>query len=167
MKKNDKSCGNQFLEHIRQTEQGIWNEKCGKHKLEYLQFFNILNQYLENICCTRTFSVHNKNKKNRDRLSVGLVGKKLQIFFLFFFFFFGLEGFWEQQCWLYPWLLYSNTHHSPESFTHLKTGWAQDAWLQRSCENWYFHLDISRWHKYILVNLQKTFKLLHLGQFTS
>ena len=44
-----------------------------------------------------------------------------------------------------PRLLYSSTHHSPESFTHLKTGWAQDAWLQCSFENWYFHLDISRW----------------------
>ena len=42
-------------------------------------------------------------------------------------------------------LLYSCTHHSPESFTHLKTGWAEDAWLQWSYENWYFHLDISRW----------------------
>ena len=44
-----------------------------------------------------------------------------------------------------PRLLYSGTHHSPESFTHLKTGWAQDAWLQWLYENWYFHLDISRW----------------------
>ena len=35
-----------------------------------------------------------------------------------------------------PSLLYSSTHHSPESFTHLKTGWAQDAWLQWSYENW-------------------------------
>ena len=43
-----------------------------------------------------------------------------------------------------PRLLYSNTHHSPESFAHLKAGWAQDAWLQLSYENWYFHLDISR-----------------------
>ena len=44
-----------------------------------------------------------------------------------------------------PRLLYSSTHHSPERFTHLKTGWAQDAWLQWSYENCYFHLDISRW----------------------
>ena len=44
-----------------------------------------------------------------------------------------------------PILLYSSTHHSPESFTNLKTVWAQDAWLQWSYENWYFHLDISRW----------------------
>ena len=44
-----------------------------------------------------------------------------------------------------PRLLYSITHHSPESFTHLKTGWAQDAWLQWSHQNWHFHLDISRW----------------------
>ena len=29
---------------------------------------------------------------------------------------------------------------------HLKTGWAQDAWFQLSYENWYLHLDISRWH---------------------
>ena len=41
-----------------------------------------------------------------------------------------------------PRLLYSSTHHSPESFTHLKTGWAQDAWLQWLYD---FHLDISRW----------------------
>ena len=33
-----------------------------------------------------------------------------------------------------PRLLYGSTHHSPESFTHLKTGWAQDAWLQWSYE---------------------------------
>ena len=39
------------------------------------------------------------------------------------------------------------THHSPESFTHLKTGWAQDAWLQWSYKRWYFHLYISHWHK--------------------
>ena len=44
-----------------------------------------------------------------------------------------------------PRLLYSSTHHSSESFTHLQTGWAQDAWLQWSYENWYFHLDIYRW----------------------
>ena len=44
-----------------------------------------------------------------------------------------------------PRLLYCSTHHFPESFTQLKTGWAQDAWLQWSYENWYFHLDISRW----------------------
>ena len=43
-----------------------------------------------------------------------------------------------------PRLLYSSTRHSPESFTHLKTGWTHDAWLQWSYENWYFHLDISR-----------------------
>ena len=29
--------------------------------------------------------------------------------------------------------------------THLKTGWAQDAWLQWTYENWYIHLDTSRW----------------------
>ena len=40
-----------------------------------------------------------------------------------------------------PRLLYSSTHHSSESFIHLTTGWAQDAWLQWSQENWYFHLD--------------------------
>ena len=44
-----------------------------------------------------------------------------------------------------PRLLYSSTHQSSESFIHLKTGWAQDAWLQWLYENWYFHLDISRW----------------------
>ena len=44
-----------------------------------------------------------------------------------------------------PRLLYSSTHRSPESFAHLKTGWVQGTWLQWSYENWYFHLDISRW----------------------
>ena len=44
-----------------------------------------------------------------------------------------------------PWSLYSSTHHFPESFTHLTTGWAQDAWLQWSYEKWYFHRDIGRW----------------------
>ena len=44
-----------------------------------------------------------------------------------------------------PRLLYSSTHHSPDSFTHLKTGWAHDTLLQWSYENWYYHLDISRW----------------------
>ena len=44
-----------------------------------------------------------------------------------------------------PRLLYSSTHHSPESFIPIKTDWAQHAWLQWSHENWYFHLDISRW----------------------
>ena len=34
-----------------------------------------------------------------------------------------------------PRLLYGSTHHSPERFTHLKTGWAQNAWLQWSYEN--------------------------------
>ena len=46
-----------------------------------------------------------------------------------------------------PRLLYSSTHHSSESFIPLKTDWAQDAWLQWSHENWYFHLDISRWRQ--------------------
>ena len=45
-----------------------------------------------------------------------------------------------------PRLCYSSASYSPESFTHLKTGWAHDAWLQWLHENWYFHLDISRWH---------------------
>ena len=44
-----------------------------------------------------------------------------------------------------PKLLYSSTHHSPDSFIHLKTGWAQDGWLQWPYENWYFHLDTSCW----------------------
>ena len=44
-----------------------------------------------------------------------------------------------------PRLLYSSTHHSSESFTHLEIGWAQDAWLLWLYENWYYHLDISRW----------------------
>ena len=47
-----------------------------------------------------------------------------------------------------PRLLYSSTHNSPESFTHLKTGWAQDAWLQWSYEICYFHLDTSPWLLY-------------------
>ena len=61
--------------------------------------------------------------------------------FPIFFFFFGLEGFRGQplgpsnHVGFTPRLLYSRTHHSPESFTHLKTGWAQDAWLQWSYEN--------------------------------
>ena len=44
-----------------------------------------------------------------------------------------------------PRLLYNSTPHSPESYTCLKTAWAQYVWLQWSFENWYFHLDISRW----------------------
>ena len=43
-------------------------------------------------------------------------------------------------------LLYSSTHHhSPESIIDLRTGWAQDTWLQWLYENWYLHLDMSRW----------------------
>ena len=34
-----------------------------------------------------------------------------------------------------PILLYRSTQHSPESFTHPKTDWAQDSWLQWSYEN--------------------------------
>ena len=55
-----------------------------------------------------------------------------------------------------PILLYSSTHHSPECFIHLKTGWAQDAWLQWSYENWYFHLDISRWRNSTLIRINMT-----------
>ena len=44
-----------------------------------------------------------------------------------------------------PRLLYSSTHHSPDGFIHLKTGWARDAWLQWSYENCFFPLDISCW----------------------
>ena len=29
-----------------------------------------------------------------------------------------------------PWLLYSSTHHSPVGIIQLRTGWAQDDWLQ-------------------------------------
>ena len=61
-------------------------------------------------------------------------------------------GFWGWICrlpewpfWLYARLLYSSTQPYSESFTHLKTGWAQDARLQWSYENWHFYLDISRW----------------------
>ena len=46
-----------------------------------------------------------------------------------------------------PWLyaLISLQQHFPESIIQLRTGWAQDAWLQWSSGNWYSHLDISRW----------------------
>ena len=62
---------------------------------------------------------------------------------------FGLEGFWgpfsqSNQVGFTPRMFYCITHHSSESFIHLKTGRAQDAQLQGSYENWYFHLDISR-----------------------
>ena len=76
---------------------------------------------------------------------------------------FGLEGLWGEPateaefpvsrsnpvCFT-PWLLLSSTPHSPQGFTQLKTGWAQDAWLQWSHENWYFHLDISLRLRYLL-----------------
>ena len=42
-------------------------------------------------------------------------------------------------------LLYISTHPSSESFIHLKSRWAQDAWLQWSHKNWHLQLDISRW----------------------
>ena len=63
-----------------------------------------------------------------------------------------------------PRLLYSSPHHSSESFTNLKTGWAQDAWLQWSHENWYFQLDITDmyymvWCKYLII--QGTLLLLN------
>ena len=55
--KNDKSCGNQYLEKFCQTGMGISIKMCGKHNLEYLQFLEIWkydkscgNQYIENIC---------------------------------------------------------------------------------------------------------------------
>ena len=41
-----------------------------------------------------------------------------------------------------PWLLYSSTPHSPEGFIHLKTGWAQGAWLQ-----WSRELVFPSWHE--------------------
>ena len=45
-----------------------------------------------------------------------------------------------------PWLLYISTPHAPEGFIQLKPGWARDAWLLCSYENWNFHLHIvSRW----------------------
>ena len=50
-----------------------------------------------------------------------------------------------QPCWLYAYIALQQHSPLPSSFTHLKTGWAQDAWLQWSYENWYIHLDISRW----------------------
>ena len=51
-----------------------------------------------------------------------------------------------------PRLFYSSTHHSPDCFIHLKTGWAQDAWLQWSYENWFYHLDIRSWLGRVLIN---------------
>ena len=71
--------------------------------------------------------------------------------------FFGLWGFWGQSLGANfpvalsnhascrPWLLCGSTHYFPEGFIHLKSCWAQDAWLQWSHANWYFHFDISRW----------------------
>ena len=57
--KNDKSCGNQYLENICRTELGISNKKCGKQNLKYLQFLEIWkndkscgNQFFENILLT-------------------------------------------------------------------------------------------------------------------
>ena len=64
-----------------------------------------------------------------------------------------------------PTLLYSSTHHFSESFTQLKTGWAQDAWLQWSYENWYFHLDISRWPKICTLSLPIYDKMLLKARF--
>ena len=43
-----------------------------------------------------------------------------------------------------PEVFYSSTHHSPDGVIQLKTGSAQEGWLQWSYENWYFRLDISR-----------------------
>ena len=62
-----------------------------------------------------------------------------------------------------PWLLYSSTHHSPEGSIHPRAGRAQDAWLQWSYENWYLHLDISRWPKWITCDPQWFFFLIQLN----
>ena len=49
-------------------------------------------------------------------------------------------------------LLYSCcTFHSPEGVIQLRTGWAQDVWLQWLYESWYFLLDISRWQRITLL----------------
>ena len=60
-----------------------------------------------------------------------------------------------------PRLLYSSTHHSPESFTHLKAGWAQDSWLYWLHGNWYCHLDMSSWP--YLYNIIKTLSKVWSG----
>ena len=52
-----------------------------------------------------------------------------------------------------PRLLYSSTHDSSESFIVLKTGWAQEAWLQWSHENWYFHL----WHQPLTIKTSEVY----------
>ena len=39
--KNDKSCGNQYLENIRLTELGTLNKERGKHNFEYLRYHEI------------------------------------------------------------------------------------------------------------------------------
>ena len=39
-----------------------------------------------------------------------------------------------------PYLIYRGTLHFPQGIIQLKTGWAQDVWLQWSHDDWYFHL---------------------------
>ena len=39
--------------------------------------------------------------------------------------------------WFTPELLYSSTHHSSKRIVELRTGWAQDVWLQWLYENWW------------------------------
>ena len=65
---------------------------------------------------------------------------------------------------LFCFVLRLNCSHStiPQKvFTHLKTGLAQQAWLQWSYENWYFHLDISRWR--VLAHFQPNLHAHILG----
>ena len=65
----------------------------------------------------------------------------------------------EQPCCL----LYSRAHHSQEGFIHLKTGWAQDDWLQWLDVNMYFHFDISRWLKNKKIQHKFWMKLIKNG----
>ena len=74
--------------------------------------------------------------------------------------FFGLDGFWGQPQgpnFPSPWAtmlalcLDCSSAALTTPFIHLKTGWAQDPWLQWSYENWYFHLEIGRRHSWVRI----------------
>ena len=99
-----------------------------------------------------SFCRTNDEKNTEKRISLSNEGAGVYFFFL------GLEGFRGQPLGrisrlllindgdFKPYLCYSSTPHSPEGFIQLKTGRASDVWRQWSNENWYFYLDISRWH---------------------
>ena len=53
--------------------------------------------------------------------------------------------------------LYSSTHHSCAGITQLRTGWAQDDWIQRWYHNWYFHFDFCRLRKSWYIHVKKHF----------